>query len=98
MSPLFPGQWKKFLGVYAGFYVVSNFLRPFRVALAVAIGPYFDRFVLYIKRKTGLPKSVAIFATVFIVNFLGTLALMGGLISLASLVSGVPIFPPKGVV
>lgn len=84
------------MAVYAGFYVVSNFLRPFRIALSVAIGPYFDRFVLWIERKTGLPKAVSIFATVFIVNFIGTLALSAALISGASLLSGVPIFPPKG--
>ena len=95
MSPLYPGQWKPFLAVYAGFYVISNFLRPFRVALAVAIGPYFDRMVNYIKEKTGTPKAVSITITVLLVNLVGTLLLMCGTISLASLLSGVPIFPPK---
>jgi len=95
MSPLYPGQWKNFLGVYAGFYVISNFLRPFRVTLAIAIGPYFDRLVNWIARKTKLPKAGAITVTVLMVNLCGTLLLMVGGISLASLLSGVPIFPPK---
>lgn len=95
MSPLFPGQWKNFLGVYAGFYVVSNFMRPFRVTLAVAMGPYFDRLINFIQRKTKLPKAGAITVTVLLVNLLGTLLLMVGGISLASLLAGVPIFPPK---
>ena len=95
MSPLYPGQWKNFLGVYAGFYVISNFLRPFRVTLAVAIGPYFDRFVNWIQRKTKLPKAAAITCTVLLVNLGGTLLLMVGGISAASLLSGVPVFAPK---
>ncbi|CAB9526213.1 expressed unknown protein [Seminavis robusta] len=95
MSPLYPGQWKNFLTVYGGFYVLSNFLRPFRFTAAVAIGPYFERFVNWIQRKTGLPKAGAVTATVMLVNFGGTILLMVGGISLASLFSGVPIFPPK---
>ena len=95
MSPLYPGQWKNFLGVYAGFYVISNFLRPFRVTLAIAIGPYFDRLINWIQRKTRLPKAAAITATVLLVNLGGTILLMIGGLSMASLLSGVPIFPPK---
>jgi predicted PurR-regulated permease PerM len=95
MSPLYPGQWKNFLTVYAGFYVVSNFLRPFRFTLAVMVSPYFERLVNWIQRKTRLPKAGAVTATVLIVNLGGTILLMVGGISLASLVSGVPVFAPK---
>jgi predicted PurR-regulated permease PerM len=95
MSPLYPGQWKNFLTVYAGFYVVSNFLRPFRLTLAVMVGPYFERLVNWIQRKTRLPKAGAVTVTVLLVNLGGTILLMVGGISLASFFSGVPVFAPK---
>ena len=95
MSPLYPGQWKNFLTVYAGFYVASNFLRPFRVTLAVMVGPFFERLVEWIQRKTRLPKAGAVTATVLLVNLCGTILLLVGGISLASLLSGVPVFVPK---
>lgn len=95
MSPLYPGQWKNFLGVYAGFYMFSNLLRPARVTIAVAIGPYFDRIINWVQRKTRLPKAAAVTCTVLLVNLGGTLLLMVGGISAASLLSGVPVFPPK---
>jgi predicted PurR-regulated permease PerM len=83
------------IAVYAGFYVISNFLRPIRVTLAIAIGPYFDRLVNWIQKKTKVPKAVAITLTVLMVNLGGTLLLMVGGISLASFLAGVPVFPPK---
>ena len=81
--------------MYAGFYVISNLMRPLRVTAAIAIGPYFDRLVNWIQEKTRLPKAGAITATVLLVNLGGTILLMIGGLSLASLLSGVPIFPPK---
>jgi hypothetical protein len=84
--------------VYAGFYVISNFVRPLRVALAVAIGPKFDSFVSTIQKRTGASRPVAIFLTVMLANLVGTSIVMASGISLAAWLARVPIFPPKSVV
>lgn len=35
MSPLAPGQWTGFLGVYAGLWAAQNFVRPIRFTIAM---------------------------------------------------------------
>lgn len=60
LSPLAPGQWKNFLAVYAGFWVVNNFIRPLRVGLALAISPYFDKVVLAFENRLKVNKTVAV--------------------------------------
>jgi len=93
LSPLAPGQWKPFTLVYAGFYVLSNLVRPARIAIAIAIGRYFDSILKYLQHKFSLSRSVSIALLVFGANVvLTTLALIGG-VSLASILSGVPIRP-----
>lgn len=57
MSPLAPGQWKPFLAVYAGLWVMQNFLRPFRLALALALAPAFNSFIDMVSNRTGLNKK-----------------------------------------
>jgi len=97
LSPLAPGQWKPFTLVYAGFYVISNLVRPVRVAIAIAIGKYFDSILKYLQDKFKLSRSASIAFLVFGANVvLTTLALISG-VSLASLLSGVPVFPRKVV-
>ncbi len=91
-SPLAPGQWKPFLAVYAGFWVFNNIIRPLRFALAVAVSPYFDRFVSFIQEKTGLGRGWSIGLVVFLANVVGTLSLMCLGISGASILAGVPIW------
>lgn len=95
LSPLAPGQWKPFLAVYAGFYIFNNVIRPLRLAVSVGVTPYFDRAVAAVQRRTKLNKSASIGIVVFLANFCGTLTAMGSGILLASIASGVPIFPPK---
>jgi len=95
LSPLAPGQWKPFLAVYAGFYVFNNIVRPFRFGLSVGVSHYFDRLIANIQRKTNVSKPIAIGIVVFFVNICGTLSGMALGISLASSLTGVPIFPPK---
>jgi len=95
LSPLAPGQWKKFLGVYAGFYVFNNIVRPIRLAISVGVTPYFDKAVATVERKTGLKKSLSIGIVVFLANICGTTSLMSLAIWIASLAAGVPIMPPK---
>jgi len=94
-SPLAPGQWKPFLGVYAGFWVFNNVIRPFRLALSVAIGPKFEQVVDWIQDRTNLSRALSVTTTVFLANVVGTFVAMGVGISLASIGSGVPIFPPR---
>ena len=95
LSPLAPGQWKPFLAVYAGFYVFTNIIRPLRFGLSVVVARYFESFVKFIERKSGLGRKASIGVVVFLANVCGTFAAMGLGVSLASVLSGVPIFPPK---
>jgi len=95
LSPLAPGQWKPFLGVYAGFYVISSFLRPFRVAAAIAMGPSFDKAIQWIQDKTQWSKAVSTAVMVVLANLVCTCIAMAGGIVLASLFSGVPIWATK---
>jgi predicted PurR-regulated permease PerM len=83
------------LGVYAGFYVINNFLRPFRIAASIAISKYFDEAITNIQTKTKIPRAAAIATVVFLANVVGTCTVMGGGIFLASTLAGVPIFPGK---
>jgi hypothetical protein len=95
LSPLAPDQWKPFLAVYAGFFVFNNVVRPFRLGLSVAISRYFDNVISFVERKTKFSRSIAIALVVFVFNIVGTISLMAIGISLASMASGVPIFPSK---
>lgn len=95
LSPLAPGQWKPFLAVYAGFYVFNNFIRPIRIAASVGVSKYFDMVINTVQEKTNVPRGFAIGITVFLFNIVGTCSFMALGISIASALSGVPIFPPK---
>jgi len=55
----------------------------------------FDSATLWIQDKFRVSKKVAIGVLVFLANFCGTLAAMSFGIWLASIASGVSIFPPK---
>lgn len=92
MSPLAPGQWKKFLAVYAGFFVFNNIVRPIRFGISVGVSLYFEKLVQAIQETFRVKKGVAIFLTVFFANVVGTIALMCTGIWLASLAAGVPVF------
>ena len=95
LSPLAPNQWKPFLAVYAGFYVFNNIIRPLRFGMSVVVSRYFDNFVNFIQRKSGLGRKASIGVVVFLANVCGTFAAMGLGVSIASALSGVPIFPAK---
>mmetsp|Transcript_31763 Transcript_31763/g.100941 ORF Transcript_31763/g.100941 Transcript_31763/m.100941 type:complete len:142 (+) Transcript_31763:634-1059(+) len=92
ISPLAPGQWKGFLAVYAGFYVLSNVLRPLRIVVATAMAPKLDEFVKGLQGKFGMTKPMAFFIAVFLLNILGTCVAFGSCILTASIASGVPIW------
>jgi hypothetical protein len=95
LSPLAPGQWKPFLAVYAGFFVFNNIIRPVRLAVAVVVSPYFDRFINGIQNRLQVSRGIAIASTVILVNLFGTIAFMSAGILLAGAAAGVPVFAPK---
>jgi hypothetical protein len=66
-------------------------IRPFRLALSVALAPVFDRFIAAIMKRTGRSRNFATGVCVVLVNVIGTTVLMSGGIVLASAASGVPI-------
>jgi len=92
LSPLAPGQWKAFTAAYAGFYILSNIIRPFRFALSIAISPYWERAIQNLQERFNVSKPVAFGLVVFLMNVCGTFALMASGILTASLLSGVPIW------
>jgi hypothetical protein len=95
LSPLAKGQWKPFLGVYAGFYIFNNIIRPVRFAASVAIAPYFERLIGQVQERTKLGRGWSLGLTIFLVNVVGTLSLLSLGVSLASIASGVPAIPLK---
>ena len=92
LSPIAPGQWPKFLAVYAGFYVFNNIIRPLRITLSVYVSTFFDKMVMAAQERLKCSKGLAIGAIVFFFNIVGTLAAMSAGITLASIASGVPIW------
>eukprot|EP00555_Chaetoceros_dichaeta_P005484 CAMPEP_0198253364 /NCGR_PEP_ID=MMETSP1447-20131203/3813_1 /TAXON_ID=420782 /ORGANISM="Chaetoceros dichaeta, Strain CCMP1751" /LENGTH=251 /DNA_ID=CAMNT_0043939021 /DNA_START=46 /DNA_END=801 /DNA_ORIENTATION=+ len=97
LSPLAPNQWKPFTLVYAGFYVLSNLVRPIRITIAIAIGKYFDSILQYFQDNTKLSRNASIAFLVFGANVVCTCLALALGVSLASLFSGVPVFPSKVV-
>ena len=83
------------MAVYAGLWVVNNFIRPVRVAAAVAISPQFDNIVMGFQTRLKVNKAVAVGITVFMANVVVTTLLTGLGIVAAATLSGTPIFPPK---
>lgn len=73
----------------------NNIIRPLRLGLSIAISQYFDDVVAFVQQKTKFNKGVSIALVVFLLNVIGTIGLMFVGISLASLASGVPVFPGK---
>lgn len=44
LTPLDPGMWPRFLGIYAGLYLaVGSLMRPLRLAAALAAAPFFNK-------------------------------------------------------
>ncbi|KAG2422424.1 hypothetical protein HXX76_016039 [Chlamydomonas incerta] len=75
LTPLDAGNWPKFLAIYAGLWVGSNFLRPIRLTLALAAAPLFDGAITTVSQKTGLPKVPA-FAVMLFFIAIGTTSLL----------------------
>lgn len=91
LSPLAPGQWKPFLGIYAGYWAVNNILRPLRFSMSLVMTPFFNKFIDAIQEKTSWKRKYATASVVFGVNFCGTLTYMTLGVMFASMITGVPI-------
>lgn len=94
LSPLAPGQYKPFLLIYSGFWIFNNVVRPIRLGVSLAVvAPQCDKILNYIQMQYRVSRTVAIAVTVFLANVVGTISAMSLGIILASILSGVPIFP-----
>lgn len=94
LSPLAPGQYKPFLLIYSGFWIFNNVVRPIRLGVSLAVvAPQCDKILNYIQMQYRVSRTVAIAVTVFLANVVGTISAMSLGIVLASILSGVPIFP-----
>lgn len=92
MSPLTSKVALKQFGLsYAGLWVVSNFLRPVRISIALALSPIFDRFVQQIQDRLGCKKQTAVACTVFLANVVGSFTLLFLGLGLASALTNVPV-------
>jgi len=91
ITPLAPGQRAPFLAVYTGFFVLNNFLRPVRLAVAASLAPYMERVIVKIQTKLKCSRPVATGMVVFLFNIVGTFSAMYVGLNLAALFSGVPV-------
>ena len=92
-STLAPNQWKSYLLVYSGFYIFNRIVRPARLGVVALLSQYFNAAIQYIQDRTQLRRKYCIGILVFMTNVVGTLFVMSCGICMASLASGIPIFP-----
>eukprot|EP00210_Caulerpa_lentillifera_P000486 g469.t1 len=59
--PFAAGQWKKFVAIYVGLWTVYSFLRPLRIALAIALTPFVNRMMDYLVQKLAIQRRQAFF-------------------------------------
>ena len=93
LSPLVPGQWKKFLLVYAGFFAANNVLRPLRFSFSLTITPLFDKIIDIIEEKTKWSRRASTGVTIFLVNIFCTFFYLFAGLFLATTIAKVPLLP-----
>lgn len=93
LSPLAPGQWKKFLLVYATFFAFNNVIRPLRFSLSLVITPIFDRAIELCQKKTGWSTRYSTGFVIFSVNVCGTFLYLFGGLFIATSIARVPLLP-----
>jgi predicted lysophospholipase L1 biosynthesis ABC-type transport system permease subunit len=60
LTPLDPGMWPRFLGIYAGLYVaIGSVLRPLRLTAALAAAPFFNTALDKLQQMFRVNKAVA---------------------------------------
>lgn len=93
MSPLFPGQWKPYVAIFAACMAFDAYITPVRLAYAIVQAPKMDRFMCFLKGKVYDSKAIAavlIWVGIIVLNVVaGAIA-----ICFASLLAGVPVFEP----
>ena len=102
LSPLAPGQWKRFLATYVAIYATAGtLLRPFRFAAAISLTPVYSSLILRVRNRLPyrdtnpkLNRTLALILISLICNTTGTLLLFGAGVLAAGAVSGVNPFPP----
>lgn len=103
LSPLAPGQVKGYVAAYTTIYLsLGTVLRPVRMAFAVTATPLYARAVAKVRQvlpfresRPPLNRTLAIILLSILLNVFATgiLAALG--CSLASLITGVPLLPPR---
>lgn len=91
ISPIDPKQRAGFLAVYSGFFVINNFLRPVRVAMAASFSPYMEKVIVVLQERLACNRAVATGAVVFLFNVVGTFGAMYIGLNIAAFWSGVPV-------
>mmetsp|Transcript_44892 Transcript_44892/g.103853 ORF Transcript_44892/g.103853 Transcript_44892/m.103853 type:complete len:266 (-) Transcript_44892:164-961(-) len=86
-----PASFRQFGITYAGLYLVSNIVRPARIAMAVALQPMFEGFVTRVEKTLSCKRGRAIVVVVIIANVFGTCALLAGGLFGISVVTGVNV-------
>jgi hypothetical protein len=81
--------------MYAGIYGANNALRPLRITLAIALAPAFTSLIRAVQARFHLGQKQAVFASIFLVNVVGTLTYLSTAILAAARFTGVPIWPSK---
>lgn len=79
------------MAAYAGLYVVVALIRPFRIALAIGATGKMEQLLQYMQERKGYSRKSAI-GTVFGVGLLVWMGLGAAGVTLASALSGVPIW------
>lgn len=93
MIPFARGQWKAFLAVYAGLWAFQNFLRPLRIAAAIALTPLVDHMLDNLVTNLGIKRKQAI-----LLLFCGLAVFtLSSLITGIWILGGIPSSPPKPV-
>ena len=102
LSPLAPGQFKGFVAAYGAIYIsLGTILRPVRMALAVSVTPLYSKAIAAVRSslpfresRPQLNRTLALVMLSLLLNVFatGVLTFLGA--SIASLVTGVPMFPP----
>ena len=90
ITPLAPGQKAPFLAVYTTFFVINNFLRPVRLAVATYTASYFEGTIKFLQERLKLNRVFATVLVVFLFNICGTFAAMFVGVNIAAWASGVP--------
>jgi hypothetical protein len=91
LTPLDPGMWPRFLGIYAAIYLsVGSIMRPLRLTAALAVAPLFTKALDTLQQTFRVNKGVA-FGMMLVCIAVGSFTLISSMLVLAG---GFPNGPP----